>query len=221
MTKTLVTGGDGLLSASTSSRELARRGERSEAAGPPRQQTRSPSRASSSSPRWATVTDRKAVRKAMKGVERVFHVAGTTSMQSRARDRVFEVNVEGTRNVMGEALRAGVGQGGAQPPAPAPWGRRRRAKTIDEDQPFTVGRLGHRLHQLQARGRACRDARWSQGTAGDDRQPVIRARARRPEPERHLQCARPPAPAAPHSRLSRRRHQHRRRPRCRQGSPPG
>src|SRR5262249_61234787 len=54
------------------------------------------------------VTNRKSVRKAMKGVERVFHVAGTTSMRSRARDHVFEVNVEGTRNVMEEALRAGV-----------------------------------------------------------------------------------------------------------------
>ena len=49
----------------------------------------------------------------MKGVERVFHVAGTTSMRGSDRERVFEVNVGGTRNVMEEALRAGVDAGGA------------------------------------------------------------------------------------------------------------
>jgi dihydroflavonol-4-reductase len=87
------------------------------------------------------VTDRKSVRKAMKGVERVFHIAGTTSMRTRARDRVFEVNVTGTKNVMEEALSAGVVRAvltssssavGTAPPG----------GTIDEDQPFTVGRLG-------------------------------------------------------------------------------
>ena len=87
------------------------------------------------------VTDRDSVRKAMQGVERVFHVAGTTSMRSRARDRVYEVNVIGTKNVMEEALRGGVVRvvltssssavGAAEP-----------GGTIDEDQPFTVGRLG-------------------------------------------------------------------------------
>jgi dihydroflavonol-4-reductase len=87
------------------------------------------------------VTDRESVRKAMKGVERVFHVAGTTSMRTRARDRVYEINVLGTKNVMEEALSAGVlrvvltssssAVGAAEP-----------GGTIDEDQPFKVGRLG-------------------------------------------------------------------------------
>jgi len=87
------------------------------------------------------VTDRTSVRKAMKGVERVFHVAGTTSMRTRARDRVYEVNVEGTRNVMDEALRGGVVRVVLTSSSSAV-GAANRGETIDEDQPFTVGRLG-------------------------------------------------------------------------------
>jgi dihydroflavonol-4-reductase len=87
------------------------------------------------------VCDRESVRAAMDGVERVFHVAGKTSMRTRDRDRVFEVNVGGTRNVMEEALRAGVvravltSSAGAVGPA-EPEG------TADEMQPFTAGSLG-------------------------------------------------------------------------------
>jgi dihydroflavonol-4-reductase len=87
------------------------------------------------------VTDRRAVRRAMQGVTHVFHVAGSTSMQQGARERVFEVNVTGTRNVMEEALAAGVEQvvhtssAGAVGPA-KPGG------TADENQAFTAGDLG-------------------------------------------------------------------------------
>ncbi len=87
------------------------------------------------------VTDRDSVRAAMEGVERVFHVAGKTSMRTSDRERVFEVNVGGTRNVMEEALRAGViravhtSSAGAVGPA-EPEG------TADESQPFMAGRLG-------------------------------------------------------------------------------
>lgn len=55
----------------------------------------------------ADVCERRAVRRAMRGVERVFHVAGTTSLRW-PRSRVFALNVEGTRVVLEEALRAGV-----------------------------------------------------------------------------------------------------------------
>jgi dihydroflavonol-4-reductase len=55
----------------------------------------------------ADVCDRRAVRRAMRSVERVFHVAGTTSL-TLPRERAFAVNVEGTRIVLEEALRAGV-----------------------------------------------------------------------------------------------------------------
>jgi dihydroflavonol-4-reductase len=53
----------------------------------------------------ADILDRRAVRRAMKGVERVFHVAGTTDLRA-TRAEVFPVTVEGTRIVLEEALRA-------------------------------------------------------------------------------------------------------------------
>jgi dihydroflavonol-4-reductase len=87
------------------------------------------------------VTDRRAVRRAMKGVDHVFHVAGSTSMRAEDRDRAFTVNVTGTRNVVEEAARAGVEQvvhtssAGALGPA-MPGG------TADETQSFTAGYLG-------------------------------------------------------------------------------
>jgi dihydroflavonol-4-reductase len=55
----------------------------------------------------ADVRDRTAVRRAMRGIERVFHVAGTTNF-ALARHEMFSLNVEGTRVVLEEALRAGV-----------------------------------------------------------------------------------------------------------------
>jgi dihydroflavonol-4-reductase len=87
------------------------------------------------------ITDRRSVRRAMEGVERLFHVAGSTSMRSGARARVFEVNVTGTRIVMEEATRAGVervvhtSSAGAIGPA-EPGG------TADETQTFMAGPLG-------------------------------------------------------------------------------
>ena len=139
MSKTLVTGGTGFVGLHLV-KELARRGDdlrllvRKESNTEPLEEIE-----------WeravGDVTDRKAVRKAMKGVERVFHVAGTTSMRSRDRGRVFEVNVEGTRNVMEEALRAGVVRAVLTSSSSAV-GAARPGETIDEDHPFTVGRLG-------------------------------------------------------------------------------
>jgi dihydroflavonol-4-reductase len=55
----------------------------------------------------ADVLDRRSIRRAMRGVDRVFHVAGTTDLVLR-RERAFAINVEGTRIVLEEALRAGV-----------------------------------------------------------------------------------------------------------------
>ncbi|CAN5502855.1 NAD-dependent epimerase/dehydratase family protein [soil metagenome] len=87
------------------------------------------------------VTDRASVRLATDDVSRVFHIAGTTSMRASDRDRVFAVNVGGTRIVMEEALRAGVlrvvhtsscSAVGTAPPN----------GTIDETEPFKIGHLG-------------------------------------------------------------------------------
>jgi dihydroflavonol-4-reductase len=53
------------------------------------------------------VADRRAVRRALRGVDRVFHLAGTTNLRM-SRAEVFALNVAGTRNVLEEALRSGV-----------------------------------------------------------------------------------------------------------------
>ncbi len=86
------------------------------------------------------VLDRRSVRRAMRGVQRVFHVAGLTSLRASA-DTLFAVNVDGTRIVLEEALRAGVARAvftssvAAIGPAP-------RGSTADERQVFRAGRYG-------------------------------------------------------------------------------
>jgi dihydroflavonol-4-reductase len=55
----------------------------------------------------AQLGDRAALRRALRGVDRVFHVAGTTNLRATPAE-LSRVNVEGTRTVMEEALRAGV-----------------------------------------------------------------------------------------------------------------
>jgi dihydroflavonol-4-reductase len=55
----------------------------------------------------ADICDRRSIRRAMQGIERVFHVAGTTNLDL-PRERAFALNVEGTRIVLEEALRAQV-----------------------------------------------------------------------------------------------------------------
>src|SRR3954447_5170768 len=84
------------------------------------------------------VLDRRALRRALKGVDRVFHVAGLTSLRA-PREKLVEVNVTGTRIVMDEALRAGVERvvhtSSVAAVGPAP-----RGSTADEAQVFTAGR---------------------------------------------------------------------------------
>jgi dihydroflavonol-4-reductase len=86
------------------------------------------------------VVDRRAVRKAVKGVERVFHCAGLSSLRPQDRARCFEVNVGGTKTVLEECLRAGVERvvytSSAAAVGPAPPHR-----AADETQLFTAGRL--------------------------------------------------------------------------------
>jgi dihydroflavonol-4-reductase len=87
------------------------------------------------------VTDRRAVRRAMDGIERVFHVAGMTSMRAADAKRVFETNATGTRIVAEEALAAKVERlvhtSSVAAIGPAPHGGR-----ADEAQSFEVGGLG-------------------------------------------------------------------------------
>ena len=139
MAKTLVTGGTGFIGSHVL-RQLAARGDELRVLA---REGRDLSHLDGIEFERATgdVCDRDSVRAAVEGVERIFHIAGKTSMKAKDRRRVFEVNVGGTRNVMEEALRAGVvrvihtSSVGAVGPA-EPGG------TADEEQVFTAGRLG-------------------------------------------------------------------------------
>lgn len=86
------------------------------------------------------ILDRRAVRRAMRDVERVFHVAGYTHLRAPA-DTLYKVNVDGARIVLEEALRAGVQRvvftSSVAAIGPAP-----RGSTADETQVFRAGRYG-------------------------------------------------------------------------------
>src|SRR5947208_1558520 len=87
------------------------------------------------------VLDRRAVRRALKGVDRVFHAAGVTSVRPSDRERLFTVNVGGTKTVLEECLRAGV-ERVVYSSSAAAVGHAEPGRTADEEQLFTVGRLG-------------------------------------------------------------------------------
>lgn len=85
------------------------------------------------------VLDRRQVRRALAGVDRVFHLAGSTNLRASA-EHLFRLNVQGTRIVLEESLRAGVERvvhtSSVATIGPAPRGR-----TADETQPFSGGGL--------------------------------------------------------------------------------
>jgi dihydroflavonol-4-reductase len=105
MSRTLVTGATGFLGSHVA-RLLVERGDEVRATVRPRSNLRALEELEVSTVR-ADVRDRSAVRRAMRDVDRVFHLAGTTNLRL-SRERVFALNVEGTRIVLEEALRAGV-----------------------------------------------------------------------------------------------------------------
>jgi dihydroflavonol-4-reductase len=84
------------------------------------------------------VCDRRSVRQAMRRIERVFHIAGTTNL-ALPRGQTFALNTEGTRIVLEEALRAGVERAvytsSAAAIGPAPPG-----STADESNIWDAGR---------------------------------------------------------------------------------
>jgi dihydroflavonol-4-reductase len=88
----------------------------------------------------ADILDRRAVRRAMNGIERVFHIAGTTSFRL-PRERIFALNVEGTRIVLEEALRAGV-ERAVYTSSVAAIGPAPRGSTADETNVWDAGRYG-------------------------------------------------------------------------------
>jgi dihydroflavonol-4-reductase len=87
------------------------------------------------------VRDRRSVRRALAGIERVFHCAGVTSVRPQDSERLFDVNVRGTKLVMEECLRAGV-ERVVYTSSAAAVGPAEQGKTADESQLFTAGRLG-------------------------------------------------------------------------------
>ena len=122
MGKTLVTGGTGFVGLHVA-RELARRGDELRLLVRDKSNTE-PLNGIDWERARGDITDRDSLRRAMKGV-----------------DRVFRVNVEGTRNVFEEALRAGAERAVLTSSSSAV-GAAKPGETIDEDYPFTVGRLG-------------------------------------------------------------------------------
>ncbi len=86
------------------------------------------------------VLDRRAVRRALTGVERVFHCAGLSKLTA-SQQELDRVHVTGTSVLLEEALRAGVERvvftSSASTVGPAP-----RGSTADERQPWRAGRYG-------------------------------------------------------------------------------
>jgi dihydroflavonol-4-reductase len=103
VTSTLVTGGSGFIGSHVT-RLLVERGDPVRALVHRRSRTLEPL---SVEQLRGDVTDRTAVRRALRGADRVFHIAGTANL-ALARGRMFKLNVEGTRIVLEEALRADV-----------------------------------------------------------------------------------------------------------------
>ncbi len=99
------------------------------------------------------ITDRRAVRRAVAGADRVFHAAGLTSMRREDGERVIATNVGGTRIVCEEALDAGVQRlvhtSAAAALGPAPEGGR-----ADEGQRFSAAARGipyvHSKHEAES-----------------------------------------------------------------------
>jgi dihydroflavonol-4-reductase len=87
------------------------------------------------------VLDRRGLRRALKGVERVFHVAGMTSVDPADTDALFAVNVGGAKTVLEECLRAGV-ERVVYSSSAAALGPAAPGQAADETQLFKAGRLG-------------------------------------------------------------------------------
>lgn len=99
------------------------------------------------------VRDRRAVRRALKGVDKVFHAAGMTSVRPEDAERLFEVNLGGVHTVLGECLRANVERVVLTSSAAA-LGPAERGEAADEDQLFTAAHLGiayvNSVHEAEA-----------------------------------------------------------------------
>lgn len=136
---TLVTGSTGLVGSSVA-RLLAERGDRVRAG------VRSSSRLDNLhgldvERMTCDILDRRSLRRALRGVDRVFHCAGLTDVRARP-DDLYLVNATGTRVLCEEAHRAGVEHVVHTSSAAAAVGPAPHGSTADETQAFRAGGLG-------------------------------------------------------------------------------
>ena len=150
------------------------------------------------------ILDRRALGRALRGVERVFHVAGLTSMRASA-EELFRVNVEGTRAVLEACLRAGV-ERVVYTSSIAAIGPASPGEAVDERSTFDAARLG--IPYVNAK----REAEVEALRIAAHGLPVVIVNpgtcwGRGPQPLLHRDRAALPAAADP--RLRRRRAEHR------------
>jgi dihydroflavonol-4-reductase len=136
MPRTLVTGATGFIGSHVA-RLLVERGDEVTAAVRSSSRTETLDKLGVRTVR-ADMLDRRSIRRAMHGVERMFHVAGVADLNA-SRARVFQLNVEGMTIVLEEALRAGV-QRAVYTSSVAAIGPARAGKTADEASPWEAGR---------------------------------------------------------------------------------
>jgi dihydroflavonol-4-reductase len=139
MAKTLVTGASGFLG-SHLVRALAERGDELRVLAR-RSSNLDPLAELEFERATGDVTDRRAVRRAMDGVARVFHVAGRTSLRDRDREAVFAANLQGARIVFEEALEAQV-ERLVHTSTVGAIGVAKPKSTADESTSFDIGHLG-------------------------------------------------------------------------------
>jgi dihydroflavonol-4-reductase len=149
---TLVTGATGLVGSHVA-RLLAERGDRLRLTTRPRSRLANIAQLDAELVE-CDILDRRAVRRALRGVDRLFHVAGMTNLRADA-DTLFRINVQGTTTVLEEALRAGV-ERCVHTSSVAAVDRAPRGSTADERQVFRAGRFG--LPYINAKHEAEKEA---------------------------------------------------------------
>src|SRR4051812_16647193 len=102
----------------------------------------------------ADVTDRREMRRALRGVDRLFHVAGATTLRAGWRE-LYRANVVGTRVALEEAMRAGV-ERVVHTSAAAAIGPAEGRSTADETHVYNAARTG--LTYVNAKAEAEREA---------------------------------------------------------------
>src|SRR3954447_11692158 len=100
------------------------------------------------------VTDRRDMRRALRGVDRLFHVAGATPLRAGWKE-LYRANVVGTRVALEEALGAGV-ERVVHTSAAAAIGPAERTGTADETHVYNAARSG--LAYANAKAEAEREA---------------------------------------------------------------